>query len=107
MFNFSSTRRRADAAPVDAPVDQVFLAHYVEHDKVITLNAPSIAHAIHAARQHMHVFTQRPDVVARPLMYDDDRIAVIMYGADHEYTLNVIAMPLHMHDRMPEDVFAR
>jgi len=97
MSIFGKRSRPAPAAVVnDAPV-HVYLVHYVEHDKVITINAPDMPFAIRFAREHMHVFTTRPDVYTRPMMYDNERICVMLYGDDHEYTCNIILMNVHDH----------
>ncbi len=69
----------------------VYMVHYVEHDKVIVCNAPDIQRAITFAREHAHVIDDAR-VMSRPMMYDNDRICVMLYGADMQYTCNVMRM---------------
>lgn len=105
---FRNKRARPDDVCVThAPDACVYMLHYVEHDCVIHVHAPSIEHACACARTHMHTFTSRPDVYTRPLLYNDDRIAIILYGNDHEYTCNIVRMPVYTHDRVPDDAFDR
>jgi hypothetical protein len=49
-----------------------------------------------------HRYTSRPDVYTRAMMYDNNRIAIIMYSNDHEYTCNVMRMRVHDHTRPDE-----
>jgi hypothetical protein len=94
--------RRVTRKPVDVRNDacsaHVFMIHYVERDRVIICNAPTMQRAITFARDHLRVI-ERDDVpCSRPMMYDDDRICVMIYGRDHEYTCNVMKMDVHDHN---------
>ncbi len=102
LFGRNRTRPVNNVAH-DAPVHDVYMIHFVEHDKCVHVNAPSIEHAIQCARMLMHHYTDRPDVCARPLMYDNNRIAIVLYSIDYEYTVNVARMHVYSHD-MPDDV---
>ncbi len=80
----------------DAPA-HVFMIHYVEHDKVIVCNAPTMQRAVTWAQSHMHVVSNDRVPAVRPMYYDDDRICVMLYGMDARYTCNVMRMDVHDH----------
>lgn len=80
----------------DAPA-HVFMIHYVEHDKVIVCNAPTIHRAVTWAQQHMYVVSNDRVPCVRPMYYDDDRICVMLYGTGARYTCNVMRMDVHDH----------
>ena len=92
-------KRRLPALRVDhdAPA-HVYMIHYVEHDHVIMCDAPNIHCAATFARNHMHVFAPDDARSSRDMLYDVDRICVIIYGRDMQYTCNIVRMPVHMHN---------
>ena len=89
-------RNREPAFISNAPMT-VFLVHYVEHDRVIACNAPDMMRAITFARTHSHVIEPNTQRIDRCMMYDDDRICVMMYGTDMQYTCNIMHAPVHDH----------
>jgi len=90
-------RRNRQPAFVDNAPAHAFIVHYVEHDKVIVCNAPDMMHAIRFARTHAHVIEPTSKRNTRELMYDNDRICVMLHGDDMQYTCNVMRMPVHDH----------
>lgn len=96
MFGKRRSSLRVAPAPDDARC--VYMIHYVEHDHVIMCDAPNIQCAITFARNHMHVFAPDDARSSREMMYDVDRICVMIYGRDMQYTCNVMRMPVHMHN---------
>lgn len=46
----------------------------------------------------MHVFAPDDARSSRDMLYDVDRICVIIYGRDMQYTCNIVRMPVHMHN---------
>lgn len=93
--------RRVVRKPIDVRNDacpsHVFMIHYVERDRVIICNAPTMQRAITFAQDHMHVIEHERVTYSRPMMYDDDRICVMIYGRDQQYTCNVMRMDVHDH----------
>ena len=89
-------RRPNDIRSDDAPA-HVFMIHYVERDRVIVCNAPNMQRAITFAQDHMHVIEGERVMYSRPMLYDNDRICVMIYGHDQQYTCNVMKMDVHDH----------
>lgn len=93
--------RRKRMMPVDVRNDMcpsfVFMIHYVERDIVVVCNAPTMQRAITFAQDHMHVVERIRVPYSRPMMYNDDRICVMLYGVDQQYTCNVMRMDVHDH----------
>lgn len=96
MFGKRNVQLRV--APARDDTRNVFMIHYVEHDYVIVCDAPNIYSAITFARNHMHVFAPDDARSSREMMFDNDRICVMMYGNDMRYTCNIMRMPVYMHD---------
>jgi hypothetical protein len=94
--------RKSKIVDANTSCDDVYIIHFVEHDQTCIVNAPTIDHACMCARQMFHRYTSRPDVYTRAMMYDNNRIAIIMYSNDHEYTCNVMRMRVHDHTRPDE-----
>ena len=92
-------KRKRDLRDVrnDDASSHVFVVHYVERDRVIVCNAPTMQRAITFACDHMQVIENERVTHTRPMMYDNDRICVMLYGRDNEYTCNVMKMDVHNH----------
>ena len=95
-------RVRTPAFIAQSPVN-VYVIHFVEHDKVIVCNAPDMMRAIRFARDHAHVIEPSRTRNTRELMFDNDRICVMMHGDDMQCTCNIMHMPVHDHT-MPAHV---
>ena len=90
-------RRKREPAFIDHAPMQVYMVHYVEHDRVIVCNAPTIQRAITFAQSHAHVIAPDDERISRTMMYDNDRICVMLYGTGMQYTCNIMRMPVHDH----------
>lgn len=97
MTIFGRRNRQPVAIDNDAG-NHVFMIHYVEHDKVIVCNAPTMQRAITFACDHMRVIIDAPAMYTRPMLYDNDRICVMLYGDDQRYTCNIMRMDVHDHN---------
>lgn len=97
MTLFGRRNRAPVFASYDAP-SHVYLVHYVEHDRVIAVNAPDMQRAVIFARTHARVIEPDEPCIDRCMYYDDDRICVMMYGADMRYTCNIMYSPVHRCD---------
>jgi len=97
MTIFGRRNSRPTFASYDAP-SHVYLIHYVEHDRVIACAAPDMQRAITFARTHARVIEPLDACIDRVMMYDDDRICVMMYGNDMRYTCNIMYSPVHRCD---------
>jgi hypothetical protein len=82
--------------------NDVYLIHFVEHEHTCIVNATSIEHACMCARQMFHRYTSSPNIHTRAMMYDNDRIAIILFSNDHEYTCNIMRMRVYDHTRVDE-----
>ena len=96
-------KSRVNNTPVVDTMMHVYMLHFVEHDATCIVNAPSMHHAYMCARSLMHRYTDRPDIVQRPLMYDHDRVCIVLYSTDYEYTCNIMRMRAYNHDD-PDDI---
>jgi len=96
MSIFGKRNRNPVMISRDAP-SSVYLVHFVEHDRVIACNAPHIHAAIAFAQRHAHVIEPNNSQSSRPMMFDNDRICIMMYGRDQEYTCNIMHAPVFNH----------
>lgn len=88
-------RKREPSLIVNDAIMHAYVVHYVEHDKVVCINARDMQHACTFARTHAHVIEPDDTRATRELFYDDDRICVMLYGNDARYTCNIMYMPVH------------
>ena len=97
MSIFGKRNRNPVMISRDAPM-HVYLIHFVEHDRVIACNAPNIHVACTFAQRHMDVIEPNDAQCLRPMMFDNDRICVMMYGRDQQYTCNIMYAPVYNHN---------
>lgn len=89
-------RRSMRPAVVDvAAASHVYMIHYVEHDKVVTVQAQDMQRACTFARTHARILEPMDACIDRCMYYDDDRICVMLYGNDMRYTCNIMRMPVY------------